>query len=514
MFQAVKIVLCAFWCLLAGAANAQSVQSFDSIMNGIIRGTPGVTNVAVTNGVRTTASGTISVLAGSTSVPVATTASADIGYAAIARGASRVAVRAVPWIGTALLAAEVYNAVKGSGYTTCAPPAMFCKPTVAGQPLSPTRVQYTFAPTYVATSNPYRDDAVQACSDYAASASAFKQSDGSTLPWRVTVNPTSANAWTCTIHTDGRTGSSPPLQDFSPTDSPRVATQRNICADGSLPSNNSCGVVVDPNAQTVPATEDDIYAQLSAKANADHDWAVAMKAKMDAMNAQNPGLEPPIDVKALPLTVTAPPVSSTPVVVSTETIPNADGSTSTKKVTETTTVTPVVSSPSTVSSPGVTFPSTTQQTTTITNNTTNVTTTTVKNITNPVAAPAPAKQADLPTDYNRESTQQKVLDALTTPNTDPLPTGDSDLKAIKDKSDAGSSTVDGITESSTGLKSWLPTIKTAACVNPTVPIPIVGGTKAVPICDTVDVFSKFISAVISVFALYGCIREVQAAMKA
>ncbi len=130
-------------------------------------------------------------------------------------------------------------------------------------------------------------------------------------------------------------------------------------------------------------------------------------------------------------------------------------------------------------------------------------------------APAPAPQLEIPNDYNKEVTQQKILNVL---NGEGVPDG-SDLSSEEPESQVKgaqatiSQTMEGVTPGGLGLESWLPQVPTAACVNPEVPNPITGEMRAVEICKPVSLFQKFISAVICVFVLYGCVREVQSAVK-
>jgi hypothetical protein len=128
------LALCAL-CLYAPAAFAQGSGAvatdggFQRIMNGIVRGTPGTTNVPISGGgVRTTSTGNVGVTARGISVNVPTSVVADFSRKAIIKGAARVAVRAVPWVGTGLVVNDIANAIKDSGIKTCPPPDFFCMP--------------------------------------------------------------------------------------------------------------------------------------------------------------------------------------------------------------------------------------------------------------------------------------------------------------------------------------------------------------------------------------------------
>lgn len=254
--------------------------------------------------------------------------------------------------------------------------------------------------------------------------------------------------------------------------------------------------------------------EIAKKLNADHDWGVKMKAEMDRIAAANPGLAPPIDYSQVPATVTAPKTPGPQSVVSTRTFPNADGSTSTETVKQQVVVTPTVGTGGTVTNPQVSFPYQTVTTTTTVNNTTNVTNTTTTTVNTP-AAPIKVDMPDFPTDYNREETQKAILKAV---QGEGMPEAALDTskseQAVDTQNKAGLAAVAGITEGSLGITNWFPKITTAQCRNPQVPNPITGALVDVVVCDKVDMFSAFISGVIAVFCLYGCVREVSSAMKA
>lgn len=134
-----------------------------------------------------------------------------------------------------------------------------------------------------------------------------------------------------------------------------------------------------------------------------------------------------------------------------------------------------------------------------------------------VTAPsAPSSTQPFPTDYSRENTQAKILAALDGTG---MPTSaelDQNLEPNKvDAKNAESTVVIGnITQSSVGLFNWFPVIPTAQCEEPKVPNPITGVMLDVPVCGSVSVFSKFITAVICFFCLIGCVHQVQSALKA
>lgn len=479
-------------CAVPGVASAQA--GIDAIMNKIIQGTPGITNVAITGGVRAGAAGSVGVAAGGFTIPVATAVTADVSYAAIALGAGRVALRIVPWVGAALTIAEIAREVKGSGIVTCAPPDFFCKPgpSTAG---TVSAGGWTLNVNGVNDASPYAT--AQAACDVAYSRATVAQ-QASWGPMHI--NMLSANTGTCTGSSGIGYGG--------------INAIKATCTGGSVLSADGYSCTLP--GSLVPATVPDLQTQLNTGFAANASLALAMKQNIDSLQQQNPGTAPAIDYTSVPSVVTAPSVTSDPKVISTTTIPNPDGTTSTQKVTQQTTVTPVISTPSTVTAPNVSYPSTTTTTTTTTNNSTNVVTTNVTNVNNPPPVTTP-DALKIPTDYNRETTQlailQKVTD-FTGPITATAPDGQKDLDTVQAKNVEGTTAVDGISQASTGLQGWFPTIATSTCRNPVVPNAIGGGTTAVPICDSVNIFSQFISAVICVFALFGCVREVQSALKA
>lgn len=241
----------------------------------------------------------------------------------------------------------------------------------------------------------------------------------------------------------------------------------------------------------------------------------AMYDRLTAIAAANPSVDAPLDMKPVPLTITAPAVTLPAVVTGTRTFPNADGSTSTETVKEETKVTPVIGTPSTVANPNIKYPTTTTVTTTTVNNVTNKTET----VTNVINKPGDqAKPADLkiPDDYNREATQKEILRSLSgegMPTADPATALEPAVADVAAQNKTGMDAVNSIDAGSVGLVDWFPKIPTAACRNPQVPQPLTGAMVTVEICEPVRIFSAFFNGVVAVFCLYGCIAQVTAAMK-
>lgn len=389
-------------------AQTTSASGFQSMMNGIIRGAPGVTTVAITDGVTSTAVGSVAVAAGGTTVGVPTTVAARVGASTIAKGAARVGLRIVPWVGTALVINDIVDAVGGSGLATCPPPDFFCKPqniqggttTVKGDP----RYRYC--------------GGTSGCDIWESSIGAA-QTDfcPAQVKWNIANGYTSVAdckiiksdpAPTYTIYYEFYNSAGSYLSGGS-----RAASAKYICPDGkdSTSPDGMCTVTIPDQVKMMPAEEEDINVVLTRKANADHDWGVNMKKQLDAIAAVNEGLETPIDYKTVPVTITAPETAGPATVVSTKTIPNADGTTSTETVKQQVVVTPQIGSGGTMSDPQVTWPAKNVTTTTTVNNVTNVKNE-VTNVTNIPAGAPEQKPLDIPTDYNREVTQKKILQQL------------------------------------------------------------------------------------------------------
>lgn len=62
--------------------------------------------------------------------------------------------------------------------------------------------------------------------------------------------------------------------------------------------------------------------------------------------------------------------------------------------------------------------------------------------------------------------------------------------------------------------SFIPQIPTTACVNPSVRNPVTGGPVEMDICGGFNKFTFFLNAVLAIACVYGCVKQVQNAMKA
>lgn len=485
-----------------GAGAVATDGGFQRIMNGIVRGTPGTTNVPITGGVRTTSTGSVGVTtARGISVNVPTSVVADFSRKAIIKGAARVAVRAVPWIGTGLVVNDIANAIKDSGIKTCPPPDFFCMPGdgVVNTPYEP---EYNFPHNGVV----YPTAAAQ-CAGRVAIINAAN------------VKGNVKATWSCA----GAMEEAPFTLNFSCSGTACGANTKDniirnsICKSGDtlreplcIPKQNTS------DGDPVPVPPDLLEQEMEKAAARDAEAAARWKRNMDLLAQANPNYEHPVETENQPVVVSASPVSAPPKVVSTETIPNADGSTSTRTVTDQVMVMPKIGTPSTVMNPNVEYPSTTTTVTKTVNNVTGKTETTTKTEESPSPVIIPQK-LNLPTDYNREATQKSILELLkefASPITAKAPDGVAEMDSIKAVNDEASKNVTDVTAQSVGIVSWLPNVPTAACVDPKVPTPLTGSLVSVPICATVDIFSALISGVLCFFCIVGCVQQVQAAQKA
>lgn len=480
-------------------------SSTTAIINKIINSTPGLNKVVIgSSGVSVVASGETAVAARGIVVPIGAEATAAVSAGRIA-GIVAKGIKVGSWVGVATVVAPWI--MDQAGIKVCPPPDFFCK---AGPDIgvTPTTGGYILVYNGKALIGGTAD---QVCQMLFAAYSPSQQSGVGSLKG-VFVTPN--NVWVCRDAKGGNVAT----VDYSTAS----------CPAGSTKKGNDC-VKAGPD---VAASEGDVGQSLE-------DAMIKVPSRMGTAFAGLQSVNAPIWSSTDPVTVK--PVSATvaaPVETRTETIPKADGSVDTVKTEVKTEVKPVVTGTN-LGDTKVDYPTTITTTTTTTNNVTNVTTTTT-NVTNIYATPEPktrdnppdpgppppipqspadaikGPELKIPDDYNREGTQQKVLAKLEEgfgKITAEVPKGDDELKAIKDQNDKGVAAVDGITEASMGFKGWFPSIPTATCVNPTVSS-YTGDVREVAICDKVSIFQTFISAVVCVFAVFGCAREIQSALKA
>lgn len=402
-----RILLFLLVAVFAPLANAQTADSdFQRIMNTIIKSTPGVSSVVVGSGasavVERTATGSVAVAAEGFTIPVATTVAADISAGTIAAGAARVGLRVIPWVGTAVLVADIAATVASHNIVVCPPPNFFCKP-------GPNTTGYYFTDSFYAYNS---FSSIDVCTNY------YKRSGSTGI---VVVGDAVPNL----LNKDGITGNyycQISVNSGSVRNGQLISKYSCPPAGQAVPANSGCNGTSSTGGNTpsgqVPASQGDLQSAMNADYAQTQDMEKRMHDEQVAIEQANPDLPPPMDLTGTPTKITSPPVTAPPVVISKVTTPNADGSTSTTTSTKTITVSPQVGTPSTVDSPNITYPSSSTTTTTTVNNTTNVTNTTTTIVNNPPVVPSKPslpnnpKPADLPTDYNREATQKLILQQL------------------------------------------------------------------------------------------------------
>lgn len=359
------LILCAYTLanaqITSGTASGSSALFADLLAKPSAAGTMGITE-----GIIASNAGNVGVTTNGGRLNVPTTANATISKAAVGAAAVKL-VRAASVIGAAYTTYEVYEWAKQSGIATCPPPDFFCKPA------TPTTggVEYRFC-TATAPCSTWKTDIVAACNDWAIGSNTVAAAGNQ---WFVVAPMPTPQARACR------------MQNAANDSTARDAFTR--CPDGSAPTSSADNSL--KCAQTAPSTPGSPYtdAELaSGLIGTGGNWDPARgKALYDAVrndSARQPGVLAPADLVPAnsPATVTAPPLVGPQTVKSTETIQNADGTTSTRTTREQQTITPTTKAPSngqpaTVSNPpSVSYPVTTVTTVTTVNNTTNVSNTT------------------------------------------------------------------------------------------------------------------------------------------
>jgi hypothetical protein len=412
----------------------------------------------------------------------------------------------------------LYQAYQNAGIFTCPPPDFFCKP-------DPTQNVPKAADgnwTYQDGDQSYKFASPKAICD---SQTATSTSTCTVVKGYVLTDPTHGS---CNL-TKTPVGAGTSCSPVGTTFQFRIMTSSSAsCPTGYHVAFDDVNQCNPDSPKLVPATEPDLSNAASNDMASDSSGGKT-KAWYDAMTADQPkisnmGGQPIPGSMALPsgspTTVSAPTVTGPTSTVSKRDYTDTNGVPQTETVTQQPTVT--TSSTGTGTSTTITYNITNTYTTTTTTNTSTSTTNppvvvVTKDTSSTTGNPATVPPMQLPDDYNREVTQKAILAKLNDafgPITATAPKGDAELDSIKAQNDQGVAAVAGINETTLGIKGWFPTIPTAACVNPQVHNPITGAGLAVPICDKVDIFRVFISAVVCVFALFGCVREVQSALKA
>ncbi|MDP3671719.1 MAG: hypothetical protein Q8R69_18760 [Telluria sp.] len=206
---------------------------------------------------------------------------------------------------------------------------------------------------------------------------------------------------------------------------------------------NAVKVVVQTTTPGHGAADPDIENASNGAQNSDSSGESSKKYWDAADNISNadqasggPGISP--DVMHPPSSTTnatAPPVSTPTTTKSTETFTDSNGVPQTRTTTESTTTTPTLTGNG--SQTTITYNTNTTTTTSVTNNTSTSTsnppTVEVKNDYQPTPVPASQQipQMELPNDYNKEVTQQKVLDEITGASAPDAPADQEERTATK-----------------------------------------------------------------------------------
>lgn len=265
-----------------------------------------------------------------------------------------------------------------------------------------------------------------------------------------------------------------------------------------------------------PATEPDIVKHVEDKAKNDPTFApkIADAARKDV--ARNPNLLSPSVFwpKDLPVDSVAPPVTGPKVRKQNDSVPNTDGSVTTITMDQQTTVTPTQKG-STAGDFDLQFiPSTTTTTTTTNSNTGQSTTTTSTETEQPSGGGAPGQSAEGPKECGSPGRPKCQIDETGTP--DAQATKTMAEQAINDAGkpyDDMKNVIAQVNESQIN-RNWLPSIPTAACVNPKVEHPLTGQAFEVPyICSTVDLLRSVIGLVTAFLGIVGAVRQVEEVTK-
>lgn len=360
---------------------------FNPYLPNPVTGLPAASSSATSAGVNATASYRPTVIApNGLRIPVPATATASVSKAAIAKGA-RVAVRALGPVGVGFLAYDIYKEIKDSGVTTCAPPDFFCKQNPGSDPAFAFMWE-VYNPSTQSTLGVLKTSPEAACAQ-------FNSSPG--VPYGYT--STTATTGFCPNPTTG-------------ANSGRSVRRLSTCAPNYSPTGvcNYTGPALSP----VPVTDAELEQTLQQKMDADYQLNQRLFDAMQKDLAERGLTDSANPISGLtPVSVDSPVVTTPPANTRTETTPLPDGSVDTKQTTESVKVTPTKSG-STVGDTTITYKTETTTNTTTTNNVTNNTTTssTVTNSSPSAPSSTTAPVTEFPDDYNREVTQQKVLDEL------------------------------------------------------------------------------------------------------
>jgi len=298
-------------------------------------------------------------------------------------------------VGLALTAWEIYNVVKDSGLTPCPAPDYICS-TAAGTPVVPTSGWYysTYSP-----SSPYPSPTAACEAQYNARSGVEDWGGGYLVATDIQGSPVCVSLQPRYIRS-------------------QILSYNVVCPSGAV-KDVKLGCITGAGG-TGPASDSEIDEKLNAALANPTTGAAAAKRAWDAAEAVNEIARAngkagvPVDVmmpSTSQTTMSAPPVSTPQTTTSVQNYTDASGVPQTKTTEEKTTITPTQAGTSTSTS--ITYNTQNVTTTTVTNNTpqstanppTTTTTTENSNLNVPPVVPA---TVNLPTDYNREPTQQAI----------------------------------------------------------------------------------------------------------
>lgn len=298
-------------------------------------------------------------------------------------------------VGLALTAWDIYNVVKDSGLTPCPAPDYLCS-TAAGTPVAPDSGWYY---SVARPGVPYQ-------SPIAACEGLYNDRSG---------NDDWGGGFLLIVSASGVPACASLEPRMSRSD---ILSYKVVCPPGAT-KDVKLGCITGAGGSG-PASDAEIDEKLNAALANPTTGAATAKRAWDAAEAVNEIARAngktgvPVDVMMPPTsqtTMSAPPVSTPQTTTSVQNYNDANGIPQTKTTQEKTTITPTQTGTSTSTS--ITYNTQNVTTTTVTNNTgqstsnppTTTTTTENSNLNVPPVVPA---TVNLPTDYNREPTQQAI----------------------------------------------------------------------------------------------------------
>ena len=361
---------------------------------------PGQTGLAITNGATTgtangvslTTSGIATAVKNGTPIHIPVSLTTSIPKASVATAAVRafkIAKGLAGPVGLLLTAFDIYNVVKDSGLVTCPPPDLLCKAGTDGIVPPASGKFVTGSGNYATGSSP---EAV--CTLY-----------GSLYGKDRHYKPAVYQGKVYCVEVG-----------FPNTYVPLVVPENVVCPSGATLTLLGCSSTTAPG----PASDEDIEAKINDALASSTTGAAAAKRAWDAAEEvnniarANGKTAVPAEVMVPPTaqtTMVAPPVTTPQVTTSTQQFNDANGVAQTRTTQESSTITPVQSGNG--SATNISYNVRNVTTTTVTNNTAQSTsnppsTSTTTEDTSLAPPAGNASNIDLPTDYNREVTQQAI----------------------------------------------------------------------------------------------------------